>query len=327
MSMEIKVSFLKDLERDLSDKITATALSSVLSSAATVLERYEFSRVLNTDVGGSLDLFDAWICAMKVQGRSEKTIAAYTYLITRLLNDLKTPIRSITVYHLRDWLTKEKARGISEVTLDGNRQVMSSMFGWLWREGLIEKNPVANIGRIKAPKKVKEAYADVEIENLKAACTSRRNLAIVSFLMATGCRISEVTQLDRDQIDFINREAIVFGKGAKERTVYFDAVTAMHLKRYLSDRTDDNPALFLSQRGQRLQPGGVRAMLNVLASSAGVEHCHPHKFRRTLATVLIAHGMPIQEVASILGHEKLDTTMKYIVLDKSFVKNSYKKFA
>ena len=186
---------------------------------------------------------------------------------------------------------------------------------------------MANLGAIKVPKKVREAYAAVDLEKLKTACASPRNMALLSFLLATGCRISEITQLNREDLNFQDKEVLVLGKGNKERTVYFDDVTAMHLRRYLGTRTDDNPALFVGKRKERLQPGGVRAMLKTLAAAAGVDHVHPHKFRRTLATTMIAHGMPIQEVAAILGHDKLDTTMKYIVLDKTSVKNSYRKYA
>jgi len=331
MSYEIKMSFLKDLERSLSDKITVSALTDVMSSASDILEHYEFSRMLRIEDSFSLDLLDTWLTAMKVEGRSPKTIQAYSYLINRLLNDLRVPIRSITVYHLRNWLTKEKARGISDCTLKGNREVFSSMFGWLWREGLIEKNPVANIGAIKVQKKIREPYADVELENLKKACGRSklpdRDIAIITFLLATGCRVSEMTQLNRNDINFIAKEVTVLGKGNKERVVYFDGVTSMYLKRYLDSRRDLCPALFANYRLERLTQNGVRAMLNRIALNAGVDHVHPHKFRRTLATMLIAHGMPIQEVAAILGHEKLDTTMKYVVLDKTQVKNSYMKFA
>lgn len=331
MSFEIKMSFLKDLERALSDRITATALTSVMSAAADVLEHYEFSRMLRIEDAFSLDLLDTWLSALKVEGRSPGTIQGYTYLINRLLKDLQVPIRNITVYHLRNWLTKEKARGISDGTLKGNREVFSSMFGWLWREGLIEKNPVANIGAIKVQKKIREPYAEVELENLKSACDKSRlpdrDIAIISFLLSTGCRVSEMTQLNRDELNFIDKEVTVLGKGNKERIVYFDDVTAMYVKRYLDSRSDSCPALFANIRRGRLQQNGVRAMLNRTASVAGVEHAHPHKFRRTLASMLIAHGMPIQEVAAILGHEKLDTTMKYVVMDKSTVKHDYKKYS
>ena len=327
MSLEIKVSFLKELETVLSSRITATDLSTTLTAAADVLEHYEFSRVIHEEEGFGVDLIDAFLSALKVQGRSEKSLGLYQYTLNRLMNDLGIPVRSVTVYHLRSWLAKEKERGISDNTLKGNRWCFSSFFGWLWREGLINKNPVDNLGTIKTQKKVKEVYADVDIEKLKSACTSLRNLAIIAFLLSTGCRISEVTQLNRDDINFQDMEVVVLGKGNKERTVFIDSVTAMHLKNYLDSRKDDDSALFVGKRRNRITPGGVRAMLKALAEAAGVEHVHPHKFRRTLATMLIAHGMPIQEVAAILGHEKLDTTMEYVVMDKTTVKNSYRKYA
>lgn len=248
-------------------------------------------------------------------------------MINRLVNSLQISIRSITVYHLREWIAKEQSRGVSDSTLEGQRQIFSAFFGWLLREGLIEKNPVANLGAIKVQKKVRKIFTDIEIENLKAACVNIRDKAIISFLLSTGCRINEVVGLNRNQINFIDKEVIVLGKGNKERTVFFDDVTAMHLKRYLETRKDDIPALFIGKRKERLLPGGVRYMLNQLAKTAGVEHVHPHKFRRTLATTMNAHGMPIQEVSAILGHERLDTTMKYVIIDKATVKNSYRKYA
>lgn len=245
----------------------------------------------------------------------------------RFFRDVNIPPRNVTVHHLRAWLAKEKQRGISDVTLNGNRDVFSSMFGWLWRESLIERDPTGNLMPIRYQKKVLEPIPAVDIEKLKSVCIDQRNLAIICFLLATGCRISEVVSLNRDQINFHDKTVVVLGKGNKQRTVYFDDVTAMHLQNYLNSRTDNLPALFIGKRTDRFQDNGVRVMLKKLAKQAGVENIHPHRFRRTLATMLIAHGMPIQEVSAILGHEKLDTTMKYIRLDDSMVKNDYKKFA
>ena len=327
VSLENKVAFLKDLEHGLSDAVTASELSRVLTIVSDTLQHYELDVSAQACASGGTDLFDAWIAALRIQNRSEKTIDLYRKVVSKLLKNLAVPVRNITVYHLRSWLAKEKERGVSDRTLENDRQIFSSFFGWLWREGLIEKNPVANLGSIKVQKKVREAYADVDIEKLKSVCSSPRDIAIITFLLATGCRVSEVTALNREDLNFHDKEVVVLGKGNKERTVFFDDVTAMHLRRYLATRTDDIPALFIGKRKERLQPGGVRAMLRVLAKAAGVNHAHPHKFRRTLATMLIAHGMPIQEVAAILGHDKLDTTMKYIVLDKSAVKNSYRRYA
>lgn len=327
MSLEIKVSFLNELENVLQTKITSQELRAVMSSASDVLQNYDFTKALHTDNASGFDFLNAYVASLKVQCRSEKTIERYKYVINRLVNSLQIPIRSITVYHLREWIAKEQSRGVSDSTLEGQRQIFSAFFGWLLREGLIEKNPVANLGAIKVQKKVRKIFTDIEIENLKAACVNIRDKAIISFLLSTGCRINEVVGLNRNQINFIDKEVIVLGKGNKERTVFFDDVTAMHLKRYLETRKDDIPALFIGKRKERLLPGGVRYMLNQLAKTAGVEHVHPHKFRRTLATTMNAHGMPIQEVSAILGHERLDTTMKYVIIDKATVKNSYRKYA
>ena len=326
MSIEAKATLLKAVEQTLSTEITSADMSKVLTALADQLAGYQ---LIQTDPGdmGADDLLDAYTAAMQIQGRSPKTIERYRYIILRMMETVRVNTRSITVYHLRQYLAQEKARGISDSTLEGNRQVFSAYFNWLQREGLIQNNPTANLGAIKCAKKIKLTYSDIDIERLKFKCKSVRDRAIVCFLKSTGCRISEMTQLNRNDIDLAALEVTVLGKGNKERTVYLDQVTGMLIKEYLDQRTDDHPALFIGKGTDRLQPGGVRYMLCHLAENASVNHVHPHKFRRTLATNLIRHGMPIQEVAAILGHDKLDTTMQYVVLDKSDVKNSYRKYA
>lgn len=326
MSIEAKATLLKAVEQTLSTEITAADMSKVLTALADQLAGYQ---LIQTDPGdmGADDLLDAYTAEMQIQGRSPKTIERYRYIILRMMETVRVNTRSITVYHLRQYLAQEKARGISDSTLEGNRQVFSAYFNWLQREGLIQNNPTANLGAIKCAKKIKLTYSDIDIERLKFKCKSVRDRAIVCFLKSTGCRISEMTQLNRNDIDLAALEVTVLGKGNKERTVYLDQVTGMLIKEYLDQRTDDHPALFIGKGTDRLQPGGVRYMLCHLAENASVNHVHPHKFRRTLATNLIRHGMPIQEVAAILGHDKLDTTMQYVVLDKSDVKNSYRKYA
>jgi site-specific recombinase XerD len=212
--------------------------------------------------------------------------------------------------------------------LEGNRTVLSSYFSWLFREGLIEKNPITNVGVIKVPKKQKKTYSDIDFEKLNQCCETIRDRAIIHFLRSTGCRISEMCGLDRDMVDLEALECVVHGKGNKDRTVYLDPVAGMVLNEYLKQRTDTSPALFAVMRGQeRIQPNGVRVMLKKLGRIAGVDHVHPHKFRRTLATDLARHGMPIQEVANLLGHEKLDTTMRYVVLNKEEMKHNYRRYA
>ena len=193
---------------------------------------------------------------------------------------------------------------------------------------------MANVGPIKVEKKAKQIITDIEMEQLKRACDKMRgikairNRAIILFLSSTGCRVSEMIGLNRDSVDLKSLECIVHGKGNKDRTVYLDSITGMAIQQYLAKRKDGGEALFVGNEGKRLEDNGVRVMLKQLAKIAGIENViHPHKFRRTLATQMTRHGMPIQEVASILGHEKLDTTMQYVVLDHETVKASYRKFA
>lgn len=325
MAMEAKASFLNQMEKRLSTEVTADSMTRMLSVCADVLEGFEMmERRPETDQTD--DLLECFISALKVEGRSQKTIDRYVYIIGRTMQTIGVPTRRVTVYHLRDYIAKEKERGISDQTLEGYREVYSSYFNWLQRESLIERNPTANLGTIKVPKKTKKVYSDVEMERLRMSCRNQRDLAIISFLGATGCRISEAMGLNRDSVDLQNLQCVVHGKGKKERMVYLDAVTGMQLGDYLASRKDDCDALFVGKGQKRLQPGGVRAMLCRVAKEAGVEHVHPHKFRRTLATNLNRHGMPVEEVASILGHEKLDTTMEYVILDNESIKNAYKRY-
>lgn len=326
MAMEAKAMLLKDLELQLSTKITSADMAAVLSALSDQLANYNLIHT-GLVVDAQDDLLDAYVTAMQIQGRSDKTVIRYQYIIRRMMRSVGVPTRSVTVYHLRKYLAQEKDRGISDRTLEGNREVFSAYFNWLQREGLIDQNPTANLGAIKCAKKIKTIYSEVDIEKLKTSCKCVRDRAIVMFLLTTGCRISEMCNLNRDDVDLVNLECKVFGKGKKERTVYLSPVSGMLIKNYLSERTDESRALFAGKGTSRMHPGGVRAMLCRVAEDASVDHVHPHKFRRTLATNLIRHGMAIQEVAAVLGHDKLDTTMEYVVLNKNDIKNAYNKCA
>ena len=324
--IDAKVSFMNQLKEQMADKLTMDQISELMAATFRLLDRFEMFEAADDNLQAD-DMLDSYVAALKVECRSQKTIDRYVYEINRLMEFAKVPTRRISVYHLRAYLTHEKERGICENTLEGHREIFSAYFNWLQRESLIDRNPCVNLGVIKVPKKEKKTYTDAELEKLNWFCGNIRNRAILHFLRSTGCRISEVTELNRDAVNLEALECVVHGKGNKERTVYLDEVAGMLLNQYLKERIDDDPALFVNRYGNRMKPGGVREMLKILADKAGVEHVHPHKFRRTLATNLTRHGMPIQEVANILGHEKLDTTMKYVVLDKQNTKAQYRRFA
>ncbi len=235
------------------------------------------------------------------------------------------------MYHLREYLAAEKERGIADRTLEGDRCIFSAYFNWLQRECLIERNPTANLGKVTVAKKKKKTYTAVEIEKLNEKVVTFeygiRDRALINFMQSTGCRVSEVSALNRDEVDLNNLECVVHGKGSKDRTVYFSEVTGMLLAQYLETRTDNDPCMFLSDRKKRLKPGGIRAMLKKVAAVAGVEHCHPHKFRRTFATELNHRGMSAQDIMYLMGHDKMDTTMGYINMDKEDVKSAYRRYA
>lgn len=318
---------LKKLEKEFNNTLSATTTDNILKTIADQLDLYNLEPIGESDLDiVSNDMLDSFLTAKRLEGRSEKTLERYKYIISKLLVFTKTPVRSITVYHLRRFLMEMKQRGNADSTIEGVREIFSSFFNWLQKEHLIENNPCNNLAPIKYAKKIRLPFTNAEIEKLKQSCKTTRDKAIVCFFLSTGCRVSEVVSLNRDDVDLKNLQCRVKGKGNKERVVYIDDVTALILNRYFSEHTDNLQPLFIGKNKKRLQPGGIRRMLVKLGQRAQVENVHPHRFRRTLATNLIHRGMSIQQVAKILGHEKLDTTMKYVYLDNNTLKFSYNKF-
>ena len=328
MSMADKQMFLKDFETRIGSVLTVVQTADVMRMVSEQLDGYTLEAV-STEEGiyDSEDLLRVYLEAKEIEGRSAKTIAMYRGVITRAMREIQAPIRKITVYHLRSYLMTLRNKGDKDSTVKSVREVLCAYFGWLHKEGLIESNPCSNLSPVKCAKVVRLPYSDVEIEKIKEACRNQRDKAIVCFLLSTGCRISEMCALNRDDIDLVNAECIVHGKGNKERKVYINPVALMNLRTYLDARKDLCPALFTGKGTERIAPGGVRFMLRGIEERSGVENVHPHRFRRTLATNLINRGMPIQEVAAVLGHDKLDTTMKYVYIDGKSLKTAYLKYA
>lgn len=322
--MTAKQNLVSDIENRIGEYLTAKQTKQVVEDVNAAADNYVISAVATGEV--NTELLKIFLNAKEIEGRSRKTVNRYEYILERMLREVATPIEQIDTAQIREYLTEQKAHGLSDGSLEGVRSVLSSFFGWLWKEGLIKKNPCANIGVIKCQKKIRMPFSSVDIEKLKSECKTQRDKALVCFLLSTGARVSEVTELNRNDLDFQKLECTVLGKGNKERTVYIDEVTAMELQKYLQTRKDTTQALFVNHHGGRLDPQGVRFILAEIGKAAGVENVHPHRFRRTLATNLINHGMPIQEVALILGHDNINTTMTYVFMDKANVKNSYRKY-
>lgn len=275
------------------------------------------------------DAVAAFINAKRIEGCSEKTLNYYQKTIEAMLADIDKNARQITTEDLRQYLTSyQTRRKSSKVTIDNIRRILSSFFSWLEDEDFILKSPVRRIHKVKTAKVVKDTYTDEALELMRDSCTSARDLAIIDLLASSGMRVGEMVMLNREDINFNERECVVVGKGNKERLVYFDARTKIHLQNYLNERTDTNPALFVSLKApyERLMIGGVETRLRELGRRLNLSKVHPHKFRRTLATSAIDKGMPIEQVQQLLGHQKIDTTMHYAMVKQQNVKLAHRKY-
>ena len=259
----------------------------------------------------------------------KKTLKYYQTTIDAMINAINKSVRHIQTEDLRFYLTQyQKKNQSSRVTIDNIRRILSSFFAWLEDEDHILKSPVRRIHKVKTGTNIKETYNDEELEKMRDNCTELRDLAIIDMLASTGMRIGEMVLLNRIDINFAERECVVFGKGDKERLVYFDARTKLHLQNYLDSRIDNNPALFVTIRApyKRIQIGGIEVRLRKIGKMLGITKMHPHKFRRTLATMAIDKGMPIEQLQQLLGHKRIDTTLQYAMVKQSNVKIAHKKY-
>ena len=267
--------------------------------------------------------------AKRVEGCSEKSLKYYEKTIQKMLDGVGKTVKEIVTEDIRAYLTGyQKQRQTSKVTVDNVRRILSSFFSWLEDEDFIVKSPVRRIHKVKTAKVVKDTYTDEALELMRDNCTTTRDLAMIDLLASSGMRVGELVTLNREDINFNERECVVLGKGNKERLVYFDARTKIHLQNYFDARTDDNPALFvtLKQPFERLKIGGVETRLREMGRRLKIPKVHPHKFRRTLATTAIDKGMPIEQVQQLLGHQKIDTTLHYAMVKQQNVKLAHRKY-
>jgi len=276
------------------------------------------------------DYLEMFLSSKQLEGLSQESLKYYRLVLGWMCDDIKKSVLEITTDDLRTWLaTYQKRKEPSKVTLNNMRRVLSSFFGWMENEDYISKSPVRRIHNIKTDKVIKKTLTDNMIEKLKNTCTNKRDIAIIDFFASAGVRIGELVRLNRDDINFTEKECVVFGKGNKERIVYFDTLTSESLNTYLMCRADDNPALFVTHHKpyRRLGKGAIETMLRDLGKLNNIEKVHPHKFRRTLATTAAEKGMPIEQIQCLLGHVNINTTMNYVNVNQANVKNSYRKFA
>ena len=290
---------------------------------------YEVTKIENEKEISEQNLVESFLSAKRIEGCSEKTLKYYDSTIQAMLNSIGKGIKYIVTDDIRCYLTEyQTEKKSSKVTIDNIRRILSSFFSWLEDEDYILKSPVRRIHKVKTGTNIKETYSDEALELMRDNCTEFRDLAMIDMLASTGMRVGEMVLLNRNDIDFNERECVVFGKCDKERIVYFDARTKTHLQNYLYKRTDDNPALFVSLQSphNRMNIGGIEVRLRQLGKRLGLNKVHPHKFRRTLATMAIDKGMPIEQLQQLLGHRRIDTTLQYAMVKQSNVKIAHRKY-
>lgn len=293
------------------------------------LFNYEVTENQYISEDSGYNLVDLFLSAKRIEGCSEKSLKYYKATIEALMGALSKDVKHIVTDDIRIYLTQYQVRKkSSKVTIDNIRRILSSFFSWLEDEDYILKSPVRRIHKVKTGTSIKETYSDEELEMMRDKCTKLRDLAMIDMLASTGMRVGEMVLLNRQDIDFIERECVVFGKGDKERIVYFDARTKIHLQNYLDSRTDENSALFVSIKApnDRMKIGGIEVRLRELGKQLGLQKVHPHKFRRTLATMAIDKGMPIEQLQQLLGHRRIDTTLQYAMVKQSNVKIAHRKY-
>lgn len=274
-------------------------------------------------------LLDSFISAKKIEGCSDKSMHYYKRTIELFSESVALPITQITTMHIRDYLVQYQNQHLcSKVTIDNMRRILSSFFAWLEDEDYIVKSPVRRIHKVKTESYVKDTLSDEDLEKMRDCSSSLRDLAMLDLLISTGIRVGELVGINRSDLNFHERQCVVFGKGNKERLVYFNARAKIHLEAYLRERTDDNPALFVSLHApfERLQISGVERRIKLLGAKARIKGVHPHKFRRTMATMAIDKGMPIEQVQRLLGHVRIDTTLHYAMVNQTNVKLSHRKY-
>lgn len=330
----MKTEVISNITKDMEDSLTDYQLNKLKESLLINFEGVEF--IIKTDelkhqeeLDENKNMIDSFISSKQVEGCSERTIKYYKEIIEKFVNSFDKSIKQISTNEIRNYLSNYKDNSsCGSTTIDNIRRVLSSFFSWLEDEDYIIKSPVRRIHKIKTAVVVKEVLTDENLERLRDECENIRDLSLIELLISTGMRVGELVNLNINSLNFEDRSCIVLGKGNKEREVYFDAKTKLHLKEYISKRNDSNDALFVSMREphQRLSISGIELIIRTLGINSNINKVHPHKFRRTLATMAIDKGMPVEQVQKLLGHVKIETTMNYALVNQSNVKISHRRY-
>ena len=330
----MKTEVISNITKDMEDSLTDYQLNKLKESLIINFEGVEL--IIKTDelkhqeeLDENKNMIDSFISSKQVEGCSERTIKYYKEIIEKFVNSFDKSIKQISTNEIRNYLSNYKENSsCGSTTIDNIRRVLSSFFSWLEDDDYIIKSPVRRIHKIKTAVVVKEVLTDENLERLRDECENIRDLSLIELLISTGMIVGELVNLNINSLNFEDRSCIVLGKGNKEREVYFDAKTKLHLKEYISKRNDSNDALFVSMREphQRLSISCIELIIRTLGINSNINKVHPHKFRRTLATMAIDKGMPVEQVQKLLGHVKIETTMNYALVNQSNVKISHRRY-
>ena len=326
---DARLSIIRTLETNLISQLQPEQIRAVSDTLTKILNDYEVSErctALVPSESTNVQTAKRYLACLMIDGKSKATIYQYGRHLARLSDTIGKDYTEMTAYDIRFYLAIQKERGISNRSLENMRAALSAFFNWMTAEEIIPKNPMATIKPVVYADEIRKPFSEVEIDALRSACRSKKDRALVEILLASGVRVSELSDMNVGDIDG-TVVTVKHGKGGKERTTYINPVAAKHLKEYLRSRKGNSEALFLSQKGERIKSGGIRYILKQIAERSGVENVHPHRFRRTFATGLAARGMDVQEIQKLMGHSNIKTTLEYVTVDDERVKNSYRKYA
>lgn len=324
--------FINELMINFSAIVDSSILSELEKSVCMVADNYDIVKKTTEIVVWKRELpkcYEYYMVTKKIEGTSDKTLELYKMYITDMLYTIDKPIEEIGANEIRAYLYNvQKTRGISNRTLNSRRSALSSFFGWISAEGYISKNPMLTVKPIKYEIKERKALKSIDLEKVRNSCETKREKAIIEVFYSTACRVSEMVNLNIEDIDFNTMEVKLFGKGNKHRTSYLSTKALLYLQEYLSERTDNNNALFVSERkpNQRLSKAGIERILHCIGDKAGIDNLFPHLMRHTSATDLLTKGMDVVQLKEFLGHSSLDTSMIYAKVSNNDVKNSHQRY-
>lgn len=327
--IDYKNDILKSIERSLITKLDNEQVEEIINIVMKILFDYEITKKQNKENknNSNEEILDMYSACLMVEGKSEKTIYQYKRSCKKLSDFIQKPFPQINTYDIRCFLASEKQRGISNSTLENLRSNISAFFSWMYNEKLTTENMMSSVRPIKVAADIKKSFSDVEIDMLRTGCKSLKDRALVEFLLSSGVRVEQLSEM---KIEDVNMQTLAVyikhGKGDKERITYINPVAREHLKKYLDSRKDKLPYLFINKNYKQLQTDGIIYILKEIAKRANVENVHPHRFRRTFATNLAAKGMDIQAIQKLLGHSKIDTTLRYVFTDDTKIKALYDRY-